>query len=143
MYRNIICIIVLSLIISIGSAVESTSLAFAGEVSEISARELSALMTSSTDLVIIDISTPGQYKEGHIKGSLVGDKRLFRTRPEESLNSLGVDKSRKIILVCETGKLSLRIAEILLKTDYHNIYNLTGGKIDWVRNGFELVSGER
>lgn len=142
MSRNLLCIIFLSIIISIGLVVESTGIACAGEVSEISARDLAALMTESQDLVIIDISTPGQYKEGHIKGSLFGDGRSFRTRPEEYLNSLGVDKSKEIILVCETGHKSRRIAETLLKTGYHNVYNLAGGKLDWARSGYDLVVGE-
>jgi rhodanese-related sulfurtransferase len=90
--------------------------------------------------VIIDVSTPGQYKEGHIKGSLFGDEQLLRAQPEEYLDSLGVDKSKKLILVCETGRKSRRIAETLLKTDYHNVYNLEGGKLDWARNGFNLIS---
>jgi rhodanese-related sulfurtransferase len=127
--------------ISIGSAVESTAMASAGQVTEISARELAALMTASQDLVIIDVDTPGQYKEGHIKGSLFGDGRLLRTQPEEYLDSLGVDKSKKIILVCETGHKSRRIAETLLKTNYHNVYNLEGGKLGWARSGFNLISG--
>lgn len=95
MYRNLICVIALSLIISIGSVVGLKSIAFAGQVTEMSAKELSALMTSSKDLMIVDISTPGEYKEGHIKGSFWADARLFRTRPEEYLNSFDVDTSKK------------------------------------------------
>ncbi|WP_165859213.1 rhodanese-like domain-containing protein [Desulfofundulus salinus] len=112
----------------------------AGQVKEINARELAEMISSTQNLFLIDVSTPGEYKEGHIKGSLPGDLRLLRTRPEQYLESLGAMPSDAIVLICETGSKSYRVAEVLLGTKYQNVYNLAGGKIDWVREGFDLVT---
>ncbi|SFQ99482.1 rhodanese-like domain-containing protein [Desulfoscipio geothermicus] len=111
-------------------------------VKEISARDLNEMIASSTNLVIIDISTPGEYQEGHIEGSLLGDLRLMRTQPEQYLDSLGINKSDTIVLTCETGNKSYMVAKLLLGTEYRNVYNLAGGKIDWVRAGYDLVAGD-
>jgi len=108
-------------------------------VKEISARDLNEMISSSS-LVIIDISTPGEYNEGHIEGSLLGDLRTLRVRPEQYLDSIGINKSDTIVLTCETGSKSYMVAKLLLETEYRNVYNLAGGKIDWVRAGYDLVA---
>ncbi len=141
MYRKIICIIVLSLFISFGTAVRSTNLAYAGQVNEMSAQELYASIRSSKDLVIIDTSPSGSFREGHIESSLIGDARKLKSSPEEYLNSLGIGKSENIILVCPSGKKSYKVAEVLISHGFQNTYNLSGGKIAWVRSGYELVPG--
>jgi hydroxyacylglutathione hydrolase len=134
--------IVLALVLSIGSAGWLISTGNAGQVKEINAKQLFDMMSSSKDLVIIDISTLGEYKEAHIKDSVVGDPGLIRVRTEQYMDSLGVKKSDTIILVCETGRKSYRAAEILLRTGYQNVYNLARGKIDWARNGYALLADD-
>jgi rhodanese-related sulfurtransferase len=132
----------LIVILSIGFAGWLETTGSAGQAQEISARTLSEMMSSSTHLVIIDISTLGEYEEAHIKGSLRGDLGLIRTQPEKYLDSLGVKKSDTIILTCEIGNKSYRTVGILLKAGYLNVYNLAGGKIDWARSGYDLVVGD-
>lgn len=133
-------VLTLAVVLAAGLTAWPTLAGNTAEVKEISARELFTLMSSSEDLVIIDISTPGEYDEGHIKGSLRGDFMSIRTRPQQYLESLGIKKSDTIVLTCETGRKSFRMAAILLRTDYHGVYNLAGGKIDWARSGFDLVA---
>ena len=129
--RKLGTVLALALVLSTGSVGWPRSVANADQVKEISARQLFAMMSSSADLAIIDISTPGEYDEGHIKGSLMGDSGLIQTRPEQYLDSLGIKKSDTIVLTCATGRKSYRVAAILLRTGYQNVYNLAGGKIDW------------
>lgn len=129
-------------ILSIGFAGWPEAAGSADRVQEISARRLFEMVSSSTPLVIIDISTPGEYDEGHIKGSLRGDLRLIRTQPEKHLDGLGVKKSDTIILTCEIGNKSYRTVGILISAGYQNVYNLAGGKIDWARSGYDLAAGD-
>jgi len=141
--KNLGAMLVLAFVLSIGSVGWPGGEGNVGQVKEISARQLFDMMSSSTYLAIVDISTPGEYDEGHIKGSLMGDMGLIRARPEQYLDSLGIKKSDTIVLTCETGRKSYRVAAILLRTGYQNVYNLAGGKIDWARSGYDLVAGDR
>jgi rhodanese-related sulfurtransferase len=109
------------------------------DVQELTTDELTKMMATGKNLVIIDVGTTGEYKEGHIKGSIWGDLQLLRTKPEEYLNSLGVQKTDTIVLVCETGNKSYNTVPYLINAGYRNVYNLAGGKLDWLRAGQKLI----
>lgn len=40
------------------------------DVRELTAQELAEMLAAGKNLVVIDVSTSGEYKEGHIKGSV-------------------------------------------------------------------------
>ena len=65
------------------------------------------MMESKKDIAIIDISTPGEYKEGHITGSIQADMNTLRTQTGDYLMSLKIDRERTIVLICETGNKKL------------------------------------
>ena len=106
---------------------------------ELSAEELADMIKSKKDITIIDVGTPGEYKEGHIAGSIHAEISLLRKQTGDYLASLKIDKERTIILVCETGNKSFNTVPYLLNSGYLNVYNLKGGKVAWLRSGFELV----
>lgn len=137
-----------TILISPGTDMEKDSSALnvtgsAGKVNEINANDLKNILSKEKRPLIIDVSTPGEFREGHIHGSLLGDLRLLRSQPDQYLESLNIKKSDTIVLVCETGSKSYKVAEVMMRAGYQNVYNLKSGKIDWVRSGYELISGEQ
>ena len=119
-----------------GSTAANTS-----EIKQITAQELNDLLLNNNDLILIDISTPGEFKEGHIRDSMLGDMQVLHTQPEQYLDSLKINKTDTIILICETGNKSYRVADVLMRVGYQNVYNLVMGKIGWVRSGFAMDDG--
>lgn len=107
-------------------------------VQELTPQQLAKMLEEHKELVLIDVSTPGEFKQGHIQGSLQGDLVLLRTKTEEHLTSLGINKSDIIVLICETGSKSANTIPLLVATGYQNVYNLKGGKLAWLRAGYEL-----
>lgn len=108
-------------------------------VKELSAQELAEMMEAKRDVAIIDMSTPGEYKEGHIAGSIHAEANLLRKQPKEYLASLKIEQDRAIVLVCETGNKSYNTVPYLLESGYREVYNLRGGKVAWLRSGFNLA----
>lgn len=55
------------------------------------------------------------------------------------LDKLPPDKNSKIILYCRSGRMSQEAAQALTKLGYTNVYNLTGGMLQWEAKGFPLL----
>jgi|SRR3989344_449371 len=72
--------------------------------------------------LIVDVRTPGEYKEGHIKGSL----NIPLDKIGEAITWL--QKDVPTIVVCESGSRSAEAVKILKANGFEKIYN--GGSWD-------------
>jgi len=93
---------------------------------QITPAEAKALMDSEQDYIILDVRTPEEFAEGHIKGAIlipdyeVGDKA----------GSLLTDKNQLILVYCRSGRRSKNAANELATLGYTNIKEF-GGINDW------------
>ncbi len=76
--------------------------------------------------LIIDVRTPGEYKEGHIKGSL----SIPLNEINEAMSWL--IKDVPAVIVCESGNRSGQAVKILKANGFEKIYN--GGSWDSLGN---------
>lgn len=111
-------------------------------VAQMTVQELKARIDQGKELIIIDISTAGEFREGHIKGAIHLDPRQMRGKPESFVNDLGAGKEDTLVFVCQTGNVSRRAAMIFKDEGFNHVYNLGGGKIAWLRAGYPLAEGE-
>lgn len=111
-------------------------------VDEISAQELSSWIEEGKRLILIDISTAGEFREGHIKGSIHIDRRQMRGEPGSMVENVNAGKDDTLVFVCQTGNLSRKAAGIFKNEGYKNCFNLAGGKIAWIRAGYNLTEGD-
>ena len=115
-----------------GENVQSTS-------GELTAKDLSSMLTSGEKLVLIDVNPITDYKEGHVKGAIWGDFKFIRTStPEPYLSQLGIKRTDTIVLICEIGNKSAIAVPFLVKAGYSKVYSLKDGNIGWIRAGFKL-----
>jgi rhodanese-related sulfurtransferase len=92
---------------------------------------------SENDLVIIDVSTPREYRdlqlEGAINVSLLS--RFFKARLEV------MDKDKPYVVYCKVGGRS-KIAQKLMKQfGFQTVYNVIGGTLLWEEEGLPFASG--
>jgi len=85
-------------------------------------------------VLILDVRTPEEYKEGHIKGSvLIPVQGLEREYVKIS------DHSQKPVLIyCRSGNRSVTASKILISKGFHDLYHMKGGIKDWVRHQLPL-----
>lgn len=112
--------------------ISNNSLLNSNSYKSINSRELASLM-STKKFVFVNVHIP---YEGEIKKT-----DLFIPYNEIGKNMLKLpkDKNAKIILYCRSGRMSEEAAQVLTKSGYTNVYNLTGGMISWEENGYTLL----
>jgi len=101
-------------------------------VKHYSAQEASQKIKKERNVVMLDVRTDNERKQGSIRGSY----HIPLTSLNSSQNELNKFKSAEIICYCRTGNRSLNAAAKLKKLGF-NASNLRGGIIRWNAAGFK------
>ena len=83
---------------------------------------------SNANVQILDVRTPGEYQNGHIKNALQADwlqQDQFKDRVQY------LDKGKPVLLYCASGGRSGQAAQWLEKNGFQKIENLKGGFTQW------------
>ena len=96
-------------------------------IKEISAEEFYNLQKAGEDFQLIDVREVDEYAAFNIGGELVPLKTLL-----ENTGKIKIDK--KVIFHCQSGDRSKQAISLLQeKSGFQNLYNLTGGLVEWGR----------
>ncbi len=87
------------------------------------------------EAVMIDVRTPEEFAQGHLKGALNINVQAPDFR--EQIQTLGLDPDRPVYLYCRSGRRSQRAAEILREMGFRQLYNI-GGFEDLARAGADV-----
>ena len=98
---------------------------------KITAVEAKKIMDSESDIIILDVRTEEEREEGYIFESICIPLEEIEYKAKTKLK----DKSKKILVYCQSGKRSMQACEILADMGYKNVYDF-GGILDW---NFEIV----
>lgn len=107
-----------------------------GSYRNITSPEL-AEMLQSKDFVLVNTHVP---YEGEIEGT---DLFLDYQRAAELMSELPQDKQAKIVVYCRSDRMSTIAAEVWADAGYTNLYQLTGGFVDWEAQGYPLLQLDR
>lgn len=103
------------------------SLAWNKNVNNVTAEEAHELMKNTKNLMIIDVRTKEEYKEGHIPGS----RSIPVGQLSSRINELNKYKDGPLLLHCASGGRSPAAVRILLKHNFSNIYHMKHGLRGW------------
>lgn len=97
--------------------------------------EFSELLRSTPNAILVDVRTPGEYREGHLQNS--------RLLPLQSLADTAAaalpDRDAPLAVYCRSGNRSTVAVNILHQQGYTNVINLTGGIMAWQGSGLPVV----
>lgn len=104
---------------------------------EVTASEAAELLKNINPF-ILDVRTPDEYEQLHIKGThLIPVQEL-----QKRLDELESQKHDDIFVYCATGNRSTVAAKILTDAGFKRIYNLRYGVYDWARSGYSYETGK-
>jgi molybdopterin/thiamine biosynthesis adenylyltransferase/rhodanese-related sulfurtransferase len=98
------------------------------EIDEISTADAAALADSP---VFVDVRERDEWAEGHIPGALHVPRAYLESRIEAAVP----DRERPIVVYCAAGNRSAFATQTLEQMGYIDVRNLSGGYVDWKRNG--------
>ena len=99
--------------------------------------ELISKNRKGDDLVIIDVSTPQEYKDLHLNGAINMNliSRFFKTRLDV------MNKSRTYVVYCKVGGRSKIAQKLMQQLGFRTVYNIVGGTLLWEEEGLPFASG--
>jgi rhodanese-related sulfurtransferase len=99
------------------------------------ASELIKKNQENANFVILDIRTPQEYQNGHLKGAIMID--YYSKSFVEEIGRL--DKEKSYLVYCRSGNRSARSLDLLKKLQFKKIYHLASGIIGWNSAGLPLA----
>lgn len=89
--------------------------------------------------VVVDLRSAEAFGRGHI----VNARNVPADEIESRLSSLGVDKSKPIVAVCDAGVSSRRTVATLRQKGFDSVFSLKQGMTGWTQAGLPVVSGKK
>lgn len=104
----------------------------------IAPNELTALRSSESDLVLLDVREPHELEQiGAIEGVInIPSGQLARRLGELS-------KEAPLVTICHAGGRSSEAAHLLAKRGFKNVYDLKGGTSGWIDQGYPVAKNTR
>lgn len=90
---------------------------------------------SKTDVLLIDVRTPEEFNDGHIKNAKLVNFKSDNFKEESET----LPKNKTICVYCRSGHRSGLAVEVLRNEGFPKIYNLNGGINKWIDKGMEVV----
>jgi molybdopterin/thiamine biosynthesis adenylyltransferase/rhodanese-related sulfurtransferase len=103
-----------------------------GEIDEIDAREAAEALASADPPTLIDVRELDEFEQGAIKGAV----HITRGNLESRIESTVRDRSRPVILSCQSGARSAFAAKALQEMGYEHVSSLKGGFSAWKQGGY-------
>jgi len=111
------------------------SSAAAGVARDLSVPEAMDLLRKDSRVYLLDVRTPGEYRQVRLGGShLIPIDQLLRRVGE-------LPKDRPILVYCTVGARSSQVFRYLAAQGYPEVYNLAGGLSAWQLRGLPVLKG--
>lgn len=88
-------------------------------------------MINQGKTLIIDVRDPAQFAAGHLRDA----QNIPLKELPQRIKDLDKFKSRKVIVVCQSGMQSSKATSQLKKAGFDEVYSLNGGLAAWQAQG--------
>ena len=102
------------------------------QIKEIDSSELKKRLDAGEDIVLLDIRSEAELRQGILPDSEHLPMHLIPLKIPD------LPKDKEVVLYCRSGARSYHACAFLAQQGVDNVINLRGGILDWARNGFEI-----
>ena len=93
------------------------------EVVNVSTPQFNELMKQHPDMMVLDIRTPGEFSQHHIKGAV----NIDFLSPDFATKLKKLDKNQPILMHCRSGNRSAQSLVVFQRLGFKKIYHLNYG----------------
>jgi rhodanese-related sulfurtransferase len=104
-----------------------------GEYGDVTVERAMELIEERPSIVILDVRTEGEFRDGHIEGAI----NIPVNELEGRLGEL--EKGDELLVYCRTGNRSGTAVSILKENRYSKIYHMDSGITAWTSAGYPTV----
>lgn len=101
---------------------------------EVTSIEVDKLIKSNQKFIILDVRTPGEFQQGHLKGAINLDINSPETKPTIEK----MDRDASYIVYCRTKNRSGVITNFMMESGFKNVWQMTDGIVGWNANNLPL-----
>jgi rhodanese-related sulfurtransferase len=106
----------------------------------ISPLDLQALLQTEPNLVVLDVRTPVEFAEVHVKEAQLVP--LDQLDAKALLAAGKLSRDQPVYLLCRSGQRATKAAELFAKEGFTNPVVVTGGTLGWIEAGLCVERGE-
>jgi len=106
------------------------------QVDEIGTAALAEWLANDKDFVFIDVRDQNEYDAGHIEKAQFLSKGWI----EAKIHTVAPNQDSTMVLYCGGGHRSILAAKNLKDMGYNNIFSMTGGYKQWLRESRDIVA---
>ena len=97
---------------------------------EVNSKQASVLIQKDSKLIVLDVRTPEESKEGHIKGAINID-----IRQEDAFSKIDkLNKNAKYLVYCRTNHRSGMAVDHMMQSGFRNVTQMMDGFPGWAAN---------
>lgn len=122
--KRFLLTLVLSLIATIVNAADPNA-------TNVTPDQAEKLLQENKEIVVLDVRTPDEYAEGHIRGA----KNLDFHAPDFAQKLNALDKSKTYLVHCAGGGRSGKTCKLMGEDQFAHVYHLNEGFSGWKRAG--------
>jgi rhodanese-related sulfurtransferase len=113
------------------SAAEKKTTPPAVRSENVSVETAAKLLRERKDIVVLDVRTPDEFKEGHIPGA-----QNLDFRASDFKQKLGqLDKSKTYLIHCQAGGRSGQTQKLMQELQFKSVLHLNDGFSEWEEKG--------
>ena len=101
----------------------------------VSVTDLKSVIEKGDDIIILDVRTPSELKQGYIENAILMDinNASFRSKAAE------LDKSKTVYVYCRSGHRSQTASKALIDMGFADVINVEGGFIAWTQKNYKSI----
>lgn len=83
--------------------------------------------TESTNIIVLDVRTPDEFAEGHIKGAI----NISHDQINNQLDEIIAYKDQTVVVHCRSGRRAVSAEQALIAAGFSDVLHLEGDILAW------------